>query len=73
MKKEQIPTEYKKFIDVYNPSTEIGTSEFDIFTTLGLFRKRGATIWHCLIELYNEKKGDFEVRSWRMVHNSNKK
>lgn len=73
MKKEQIPLEYKKFMDTFNPSTEIGTSEFDIFTTLGLFRKRGTTIWHCLIELYNEKKGDFEVRSWRMVHNSNKK
>jgi hypothetical protein len=73
MKKEQIQVEYKKFIDAYNPSTEIGTSEFDIFTTLGLFRKRGATIWHCLIELYNEKKGDFEVRSYSMVQNSSKK
>lgn len=73
MKKELIPTKYEKFMEYYNPSTEIGTSEFDISTTLGLFRKRGATIWHCLMELYNEKKGDFEVRSWKMIHNSNKK
>lgn len=73
MTKEQIPTEYKTFMGKYNPSTEIGTSEFDISTTLGIFRKRGATVWHCLIELYNEKKDDFGVRSWRMVHNSNKK
>lgn len=73
MTKEQIPTEYKKFMVNYNPSTEIGTSEFDIFTTLGVFRKRGATIWHCLMEFYNEKKGDFEIRSWKMIHNSNKR
>ena len=73
MKAEQIPAEYKKFMDHYNPSTEIGTSEFDIFTTLGLFRKRGATIWHCLMELYNEKKGDFEVSSYSMVQKCSKK
>ena len=73
MTKEQIPTEYKKFMDSYNPSTEIGTTEFSIFTSLGLFRKRGATIWHCLMELYNEKQGDFDVTSYSMIQKSNKK
>lgn len=70
--KEQIPAEYKKFMDNYNPSTEIGTTEFMIFTTLGMFRKRGATIWHCIMELYNEKK-DFSISSYQMARNSNQK
>jgi hypothetical protein len=70
MSKQEIPSYFKQFINVYNPSTEIGTSEFLIYTSLGLFRQRNETIAHCLMDLYNEKMGDFKIYSWELVHSS---
>jgi hypothetical protein len=73
MNKSEIPSYYEKFITHYNPSTEIGTSEFMIRTSLGIFRMRGETIAHCLMNFYNIKKGDFTVFGWDLVHNSKQK
>jgi hypothetical protein len=70
MDKVDIPQYFNQFISVYNPSTEIGTSEFKIYTSLGLFRQRGETIAHCLMDLYKEKIGDFKIYSWELVYSS---
>jgi hypothetical protein len=70
MNKVDIPQYFDQFIKAHNPSTEIGTSEFLIYTSLGLFRKRGETVAHCLMNLYNEKMGDFKIYSWELVYSS---
>jgi hypothetical protein len=73
MEKHEIPSYYENFMAHYNPSTEIGTSEFFIRTSVGIFRMREETVAHCLIKLYNTKVGDFKVFGYELIRDSNKK
>ena len=73
MKNEEIPSYFENFMTHYNPSTVIGTTEFMIRTSLGVFRMRGETVAHCLMDLYKTKKGDYTIFGWGLVHNSKTK
>jgi hypothetical protein len=73
MNSNEIPSYFENFMTHYNPSTVIGTTEFMIRTSLGVFRMRGETIAHCLMDLYNMKKGEFTIFGGEIVHNSKQK
>lgn len=68
---KNIPRLFEEYIENYNPSTEIGTSEFKVvYNKTFIWIGRGPTIWHVLKEMVNKFNFDFIVQKYELINNS---